>query len=62
MADYYWCRKAIQRGWSIEETANALLEISEKAQERVCLNDKGYALVTARNAAAAVERKGQGRG
>jgi hypothetical protein len=24
----------VRRGWSIEETANKLLEVSEKAQER----------------------------
>ena len=30
---------AAQRGWSVEETANKLLEVSTKAQERVRLRD-----------------------
>jgi hypothetical protein len=54
---------AAQRGWSIEETANKLLEVSAKAQERARLHDEGYALITAQNAAAAVTRGRQaGRG
>jgi hypothetical protein len=56
MADFFWCRKAVQRGWSIQETANKLLEVSGKARERSLLGDKGYALITAQNAAAAAER------
>src|ERR1039457_7273764 len=31
---------AAQRGWSIEEIANKLLEVSAKAQERVRLRDE----------------------
>jgi hypothetical protein len=46
---------AIDWGWSIEETARRLLQESTKAQE----NGEKYALTTARNAAAAVERRGQ---
>jgi hypothetical protein len=45
---------AIDWGWSIEDTAARLLEESTKAQE----NGAGFALQTARNAAAAVERRG----
>jgi hypothetical protein len=55
-ADYFWCKMAAQRGWSIEETAEKLLEVSAKAQERARLHDKGYARVTAENAAVAAER------
>jgi hypothetical protein len=63
MADFFWCMMAVQRGWSIEETASKLLEVSAKAQERVRLRDEGYALITAQNAAAAAERgKQRGRG
>jgi hypothetical protein len=62
-ADFYWCRKAAQRGWSVEETALKLLEVSEKAQEQARCGDEGYALVTARNAAESAERGRQrGRG
>ena len=55
--------QAAQRGWSAEETADKLMEVSAKAQERVRLRDEGYALVTAQNAAAAAARGRQtGRG
>jgi hypothetical protein len=54
---------AAQRGWSIEETASKLLEVSAKAQERARRRDEGYALITAQNTAAAVQRgKQRGRG
>ena len=54
---------AAQRGWSIEETAKNLLEVSAKAQERARLRDEGYALISAQNAAAAAEHgKQRGRG
>jgi hypothetical protein len=57
LADFMWCKWAIQRGHSIEETAEKLTEISTKTQERIRVKgDQGYALLTARNAAAAVER------
>jgi hypothetical protein len=62
-ADFTWCMMAAQRGHSIEDTANRLLEVSTKAQERARLHDEGYALVTARNAADAAERgRERGRG
>jgi hypothetical protein len=57
LADFMWCKWAIQRGHSIEETADKLAEVSAKAQERIRIRgDRGYTLLTARNAAAAVER------
>jgi hypothetical protein len=52
---------AAQRGWSIEEIAQELFEVSEKVQERARCRDEGYALVAAQNAAAAAE-KGRQRG
>jgi hypothetical protein len=52
-ADYTWCLIAIDWGWGVEETAARLLEISSKARE----NGEAYALRTAHNAAAAVERR-----
>ena len=54
---------AAQRGRSIEETAQKLLEISEKARESAHWRDEGDALVTAQNAAGAAARgKQQGGG
>jgi DNA primase RepB-like protein len=62
-ADFTWCMMAAQRGHSIEDIANKLLEVSAKAQERARLHDEGYALVTARNASDAAERgRKRGRG
>jgi hypothetical protein len=53
-----FCIWAIKRGWSIEETAARLLEVSPKAQERKEIKkDEGYAQWTAKNAAAAVARE-----
>ena len=62
MADYNWCMIAIDWGWSIDDTAQKLPEVSEKARERVQLRDAGYPLITAQNAAAAVERNALKRG
>ena len=62
MADFIWCMTAIDWGWSIEDTATKLPEVSEKARERVQLRDEGYPLITAQNAAAAVERNDRKRG
>ena len=45
---------AIDWGFGIDETADRLMEESDKARE----NGQNYALTTARNAAAAVERRG----
>jgi hypothetical protein len=52
-ADFVWCMTALDWGWSIEDTAGRLFEVSSKAQE----NGEAYALLTAQNAAAAVERR-----
>jgi hypothetical protein len=38
------------------------VEVSEKAQERARCGDEGYSLITAQNAAAAVEKNAQKRG
>jgi hypothetical protein len=53
-ADYTFCLLAIEWGWNIVETAARLLQESSKARE----NGEAYALRTARNAAAAIERRG----
>lgn len=52
-ADFVWCMTAISWGFGIDETAERLLEESIKARS----NGKGYAELTARNAALAVERR-----
>jgi hypothetical protein len=62
MADFSWCMTAIDWGWSIEDTAMKLQDVSTKAAERVRLKDTGYPLITAQNAAAAVERNFMKRG
>lgn len=56
MADFCCCMMAARRGWSIEETAKKLMEVSGKAQERARLHDEGYALIIAQNAAAEATR------
>jgi len=63
MADYFWCKMAAQRNWSVEEIAAKLIEVSERAQERVRLKDEGYVAITAQNASDAAARERQrGRG
>jgi hypothetical protein len=59
-ADFTWCMTALDWGFDIPETTARLLEVSSKAKD----NGPRYAALTAQNAAAAVERKGQktGRG
>ena len=52
-ADFVFCMTAITWGWSIDDTADRLMEESAKARA----NGKGYAELTARNAALAVERR-----
>jgi hypothetical protein len=52
-ADFTWCRTAIEWGWSIQDTARRLMEFSTKAKE----NGERYAILTATNAAASVERQ-----
>ena len=62
-ADYWWCYLALQRNWSIEDTEAKLLEVSEKARERVRLGDSGYVHQTVLNAAGMLARNPQkGRG
>jgi hypothetical protein len=53
-ADFTFCLLAIDWGWSVEATADRLMQESSKAKE----NGQGYAIGTARNAAAAIERRG----
>jgi hypothetical protein len=57
-ADFVWCMTALDWGYSTDETANQLMQLSAKARD----NGERYAVLTATNAAVAVERKGQGRG
>ena len=52
-ADFVWCMTAISWGYGIEETAARLLIESRKAREE----GKSYADGTAKNAAAAVEKR-----
>jgi hypothetical protein len=52
-ADFTWCRTAIEWGWGIEDTAGRLMELSTKAKQE----GEGYAVLTATNAAASVERQ-----
>jgi hypothetical protein len=52
-ADFTFCLLAIDWGWSVEEITARLLQESSKARE----NGEPYALRTAQNAAAAIERR-----
>jgi hypothetical protein len=54
-ADFTFCLLALDWGWGIEETAARLMQESPKARE----NGQAYALRTARNAAAALEQRGE---
>jgi hypothetical protein len=54
-ADFVFCMTAITWGWSVDEAVDRLMEESTKAQA----NGRGYAELTARNAALAVERRRQ---
>jgi hypothetical protein len=58
-ADFWFSYLALQRGWSAEETEAKLLEVSEKARERVRGGDEGYVHVTVANAGAWLERSRQ---
>jgi hypothetical protein len=55
-ADFWWCHLALQRGWSSGETEAMLLEVSERARERVRGGDAGYVHLTVKNAGAWLER------
>ena len=52
-ADFVWCMTAITWGFGKDETAERLMQESAKAQAQ----GKGYAELTASNAALAVERR-----
>lgn len=52
-ADFTWCVTAIDWGWSVEDVASRLLQESPKARE----SGQAYAVLTATNAAAAVEHR-----
>ena len=52
-ADFTWCMTALDWGHSVEDVAGRLMEESAKARE----NGQAYALLTATNAAAAVQRR-----
>jgi hypothetical protein len=54
-ADFVWCMTAITWGFGTDATAERLMQESAKAQAQ----GKGYAELTARNAALAVERRKQ---
>jgi RepB DNA-primase from phage plasmid len=57
LADFMWSKWAVQRGWSVDETAAKLEEVSEKARDaKERRGDEGYARVTAWNAEQAVSR------
>jgi hypothetical protein len=53
-ADFAFCKIAIDWGWSVEEIADRLMQVSSKAQE----NGERYAQRTVGNAAAAGEQRG----
>jgi hypothetical protein len=58
-ADFWWCYFALKNKFSKEETEAKLLEVSERARERVMNRDKGYVHVTVENAAARLARNQQ---
>jgi hypothetical protein len=55
-ADFWWCKLAAQRAFSIEEIAAELPNVSQKARERIRDGDPGYVTKTAENGAAAAAR------
>lgn len=56
LADYTFAKFAAQRGFTVEEIAAELPNVSEKARERIANRDPGYVTKTAENGAAAAER------
>lgn len=57
LADFMWSKWAAERGWNAAEIAHRLIEVSDKAKERAAKGDTGYAVLTAENAVAVVERE-----
>jgi hypothetical protein len=55
-ADFWWCKLAAQRAFSVEEIAAELPNVSQKARERIRDGDPGYVTKTAENGAAAAAR------
>jgi hypothetical protein len=55
LADYTFCKFAAQRGFTVDEIAAELPNVSERARERM-RNDPGYVTVTAKNGFEAAER------
>jgi hypothetical protein len=55
-ADFTWCMWAIDRGWSVDETAAELEVRSDKAKESLERGYKGYTRLTAWKASLAVAR------
>ena len=49
-ADFFWSKYAAERGWSADEIAAKLPEVSERARERIKKRDAGYCRVVAENA------------
>jgi hypothetical protein len=62
-ADFNWCLAAIGKGGrGVEETAETLLKVSPNAQGHKRRGEKGYALITAQNAATFIDHRKQGQG
>jgi len=62
LADFMFCKWAVERGHSIEATAAKLAEVSQRAREAISRGDveragfDGYCKLTAKNAAVALDR------
>jgi hypothetical protein len=62
-ADFVWGRMAAQPGYTIEDSAARLLEVSAKVRQNTDLMTEGMLLVTGQNAAAvAAAERGRKRG
>jgi RepB DNA-primase from phage plasmid len=59
LADYTFCKFAAQRGFTVEEIAAQLANVSEKARERIANRDPGYVTKTAENGAKAATQRRQ---